>query len=261
MIASPSPVQETATLSSSAQVPAPISGESPTRPRRWPIVPPVEVAAASRPSRSRATAPTVPAAQPRSPEASTVALAVGDQPRRIAELDAVVGRERARRRAHEQHVVAVAQHRAGGADRVAHALHAGHRADVAARALHHRRVELDPAVLGQRGAAARVEDRVVLEHDDRGLDRVERAAAGREHGVSRPPPPAAAPARMRSSRSGSVGTRPAPPWTTIAASAIWRRTIVRTRTTLVAWRPDALREPCCSWPALALAGGGRGPAR
>ena len=98
MIASPSPVQETATLSSSAQVPAPISGESPTRPRRWPIVPPVEVAAASRPSRSRATAPTVPAAQPEVAGGEHLALAVGDQPRRVAQLDAVVGRERARRR-------------------------------------------------------------------------------------------------------------------------------------------------------------------
>ena len=55
-------------------------------------------------------------------------LAVGDEVAGLAQLDALIGGERARRRAHEQDVVAVAQHRAGGAHRVAHALHAGHRA-------------------------------------------------------------------------------------------------------------------------------------
>ena len=56
--ASPWPVHDTATRRS-AQVPAPITGESPTRPGRWPWRPPVEVAAASSPSASRHTAPTV----------------------------------------------------------------------------------------------------------------------------------------------------------------------------------------------------------
>src|SRR3546814_10738416 len=45
---------------SSAQVPAPTIGESPTRPQRLPVTPPVEVAAATWPCASRATAPTVP---------------------------------------------------------------------------------------------------------------------------------------------------------------------------------------------------------
>ena len=45
----PEPVVETAQLRSSAYVPAPMTGESPTRPDRLPAVPPVEVAAASRP--------------------------------------------------------------------------------------------------------------------------------------------------------------------------------------------------------------------
>ena len=47
MIASPSPVHEHAPSASSANVPAPISGESPTRPGRLPVVPPVDVAAAT----------------------------------------------------------------------------------------------------------------------------------------------------------------------------------------------------------------------
>ena len=54
MIASPSPVQEIAAVASSAQVPQAISGESPTRPGCLPSVPPVEVAAATRPWASRA---------------------------------------------------------------------------------------------------------------------------------------------------------------------------------------------------------------
>jgi hypothetical protein len=57
---SPAPVQDTAQLRSSAQVPAPITGESPIRPQRLPVTPPVEVAEARWPAVSRATAPTVP---------------------------------------------------------------------------------------------------------------------------------------------------------------------------------------------------------
>ena len=60
MIASPSPVQEIAAVASSAHVPAATSGESPTRPGCLPLLPPVEVAAATPPLASRATAPTVP---------------------------------------------------------------------------------------------------------------------------------------------------------------------------------------------------------
>src|SRR3546814_16718158 len=39
---SPAPVHETAHARSSAQVPAPTIGESPTRPQRLPVTPPVE---------------------------------------------------------------------------------------------------------------------------------------------------------------------------------------------------------------------------
>src|SRR5205085_2043808 len=60
MIASPSPVADTAPSVLSAYVPHPMSALSPTRPGSLPWVPPVEVAAAEVPWRSRATAPTVP---------------------------------------------------------------------------------------------------------------------------------------------------------------------------------------------------------
>src|SRR6185436_2728059 len=57
---SPVPVAETATESFAAYVPAPMTGESPTRPNSLLVVPPVDVPAARLPSRSSATAPTVP---------------------------------------------------------------------------------------------------------------------------------------------------------------------------------------------------------
>src|SRR5947208_4161174 len=57
---SPVPLHETATDSFSAYVPAPMIGESPTRPNRLFVVPPVDVPAARLPLMSSATAPTVP---------------------------------------------------------------------------------------------------------------------------------------------------------------------------------------------------------
>ena len=69
MNASPSPVADTAQTPSSAQVPAPGSGASPTRPGIWPFMPPVDVAAARWPAASSATAPTV--------SASSIGTSVG----------------------------------------------------------------------------------------------------------------------------------------------------------------------------------------
>jgi len=60
MIASPLPVQDAPPSVLSAYVPHPMSALSPTRPGRLPTMPPVEVAAATVPWRSSATAPTVP---------------------------------------------------------------------------------------------------------------------------------------------------------------------------------------------------------
>src|SRR5215831_1800439 len=60
LVPPPPPERERAPAVLSAYVPQPIKGESPTRPGGLPVIPPVEVAAATRPRRSRATAPTVP---------------------------------------------------------------------------------------------------------------------------------------------------------------------------------------------------------
>ena len=57
---SPLPVADTAQVALSAYVPAPMIGESPMRPQRLLVMPPVDVAAARLPFLSRATAPTVP---------------------------------------------------------------------------------------------------------------------------------------------------------------------------------------------------------
>ena len=57
---SPSPVAETAQVALSANVPAPMFGESPMRPGSLPVTPPVDVPAARLPWLSSATQPTVP---------------------------------------------------------------------------------------------------------------------------------------------------------------------------------------------------------
>src|SRR5215472_4983184 len=57
---SPAPVPETAQDWLDAYVPAPMIGESPTRPGILACMPPVDVPAATLPWRSRATTPTVP---------------------------------------------------------------------------------------------------------------------------------------------------------------------------------------------------------
>lgn len=119
MNASPRPVAETA-HSSSAQVPAPTSGESPMRPGSFPVYPPVEVAAARRPRASRGP---------------------------------------------------------GGEDRVADALHGGDRACRLRGAVHHRGVHLVLAGGVEDRAAPGVEERAVLERDDRGRDGVKGRAA------------------------------------------------------------------------------------
>src|SRR5579863_10710160 len=59
MIGSPQPVVEAAAVLLSAKQPQPIREESPNRPGALLSVPPVDVAAAIFPPRSRATAPTV----------------------------------------------------------------------------------------------------------------------------------------------------------------------------------------------------------
>ena len=210
MIASPSPVQEIAAVASSAHVPAAISGESPTRPGCLPLMPPVEVAAATPPLR--------------------VAGDGADGPPRRRRAARRAPRCETSRRARCR---GPARGRSGPAgsptsitcrpsSSTARAAAIGLRMPViaatapAARSApaHDRRVVDDRAALVQRRAAAGVEDRVVLEHDHRRLDRVERVAACVQHrvaGVDR------ALARPRGPGRGSSGRQvPAPPCTTIA---------------------------------------------
>ena len=60
MIASPKPVALAPQIVSLQYVPPPIIGVSPIRPGSFPVIPPVEVAAAISPLEFIATAPTVP---------------------------------------------------------------------------------------------------------------------------------------------------------------------------------------------------------
>src|SRR4029453_6212450 len=57
---SPVPLAETAHDLFDAYLPAPMVGQSPTRPQRFPVVPPVDVPAATLPFMSSAATPTVP---------------------------------------------------------------------------------------------------------------------------------------------------------------------------------------------------------
>ena len=68
-------------------------------------------------------------------------------------------------------------HRARGEDRVFRAEDAGDRAGAAVAPVHDRGVHLLRAGGGEDGASAGVEQRVVLERDDGGGHRIERAAA------------------------------------------------------------------------------------
>ena len=140
MIASPSPVQEIAAVASSAQVPAAISGESPTRPGCLP-------AAAA--GRGRRRDPPLRVARDRAdrPAARVVAglerelALLGLKPRLGRGVEPGVARVGAGRLADEHHVAAFVEHRARRQHRVADPAQRGHRARGAVGAAHDRGVE------------------------------------------------------------------------------------------------------------------------
>ena len=113
-------------------------------------------------------------------------------------------------------MAALVQHRAGCAHRVADTAQRGDGSRRAVGPAHERGVVRDAPALIQHSAAAGVEQRVVLEDDDRGLDRGQRVAPGGQHGVAGLD--GVAHALLRSPYAAS-GHFPAPPWTTIATSA------------------------------------------
>ena len=132
MIASPCPVADAAP-NACAKVPAPISAESPTRPKSLPGTPPVEVAAAIAPCTSTATAPTVPwpiaaraAASVEHPgllfsRAPSFARALGDHFLGTHEPDADLAREIFRAGSRHQDVRRMFHHGAREHDRISHA--------------------------------------------------------------------------------------------------------------------------------------------
>ena len=93
---------------------------------------------------------------------------------------ALLARELVGALAAEEDVRALLHHPAGEADRVARRCDTGDRAGVAVAAVHDRGVHLDAPVIGEDRTAPRVEMRIVLEHPDRRLDRVQRGAAARQ---------------------------------------------------------------------------------
>jgi hypothetical protein len=91
--------------------------------------------------------------------------------------------------AREEHVRALLHHRARNADRVLRCSNSGDRARRARPPVHDRRVELMCLVPGEDRAPSGIEIGIVLEHQHRRLDGVERIAAGRQDlrsGIERP---------------------------------------------------------------------------
>ena len=203
MKASPWPVPEIATTLSRAYTPAPTIGESPTRPSAWPTIPPVDVAAATRPLASRATAPTVPwraaAARPVHHSLQLLPPRLGDEVVALDHLKSVALKERDIR-VDDEGVLGVLHHGAGQPDRVLGVLGRGDRARKPG-SCHHRRVELGVSRRGERGAAASVEQRIVLKYFNARADGVQRAAARCEHLPSG--------ANRRRCRPSAYGARPA----------------------------------------------------
>ena len=178
-----------------------MSGVSPTRPTRLLVRPPVEVAAARWPSRSSATAPTVPYLLSSGPAPAAAAAPRGhrDPAQPIAPR---ATRSCSQRRAVEKYdgsTIASPAAREGlgaGADEqdvrrrsiTARAARPdgergqpGHGAGAEVAAVHDRGIELERVVVREHRAPAGVEQRRVLEHPDGGGDGVEARSAGREH--------------------------------------------------------------------------------
>ena len=102
----------------------------------------------------------------------------------VDKRDAHLFRERLRALAREHDVRRFLHHHPREADRIANVLHARDRPGFERFAVHDRGVELVRALMGEDRAFAGVEQRVVLQHMDRRLDRVEARAAFLQHLVA-----------------------------------------------------------------------------
>ena len=176
----------------SAKVPAPMIGVSPTRPGNLPVIPPVEVAAARSPRQSRATAPTVPCRRASSSSAiagsARRAKRLLQAPRHRASVAKYSGSAKIKPACSRQKASAPSptSRTCGECSITARAARtgffgpkiAGDRAGPAVAPVHHRGVHLLRAGGGEHRAASGIEQRVVLQRDDRCRHRVERAAAG-----------------------------------------------------------------------------------
>ena len=168
-------------------------GVSPTRPGNLPVMPPVEVAAARSPRQSRATAPTVPCRRASSSSATLPAQSLlqgaparlGMEIAGLGEGEPLLAGQRQRALADQQHVRRVLHDGPRRQHRVSRSEDAGDGTGPPLPPFHHRGVHFLGAGGGEHGAAAGIEQRVVLERDDGGGHRVERGAAGGENVAAR----------------------------------------------------------------------------
>ena len=83
--------------------------------------------------------------------------------------------------ARQHHVARFLHDRARQADGIPGAGHAGHRAGLARGAIHDGGIELVASVRREYRAPAGIKERIVLEHTDRGLDRIEARTPAIQH--------------------------------------------------------------------------------
>ena len=180
MMVSPMPVAETAQVSLSAHVPAPIRAESPTRPGCWLVMPPVEVAAERLPRASTATAPTVVVAIRIKHELHSLlgllellASKIGDEIGFVLDGQIVLLAKRESRLRHQEYVLGAFHDEPRRGDWIRDPREIRDRAGRAIDSAHNRGVHPDVALGAEHGTTPRIEVRVVLQHADRRLDRLE----------------------------------------------------------------------------------------
>ncbi len=204
MFASPSPVAPAAPTVLSQYWPAPMIGESPTRPGVH-----VDRAGVERHgARIDVVPPRVARVERRPPAQPRLARGLGEEVlRREAELE----REAPCVLADEQHVVGVVHHRLRHERRGGDVLEAGHRAGPLRRPVHHARVELhDPFGVRQPAEPDRGVLGIELLDVDAGDDRVERIAAREEQLAGLRDAPEAVGTRHHRRPTGRAETRAEP---------------------------------------------------
>ncbi len=91
---------------------------------------------------------------------------------RLHQVETLRSRKFFRAATHQHHVQRMFHHRARQQDRILDAMHFRHRPGSERRAIHDRRIQCVLAVVGEYGALAGIEQRIILQHADGGGHRI-----------------------------------------------------------------------------------------